>query len=86
VQFRVNESQMRWFGGGAGLAARQSPFMIFDSSVHWSLKGIGPTTKQRIPPGRSGAKPPPLFGGERSRRTVAHHALGGCGVSAVAGK
>ena len=61
---------IRLFGGGAGLAARQSPSMIFASSVQLSLKGIAPTTKQRIPPGRSGGSLPRFLGGERSRRTV----------------
>jgi len=62
VQFRVNESQIRLFGGGAGLAARQLPFTIVDSPVQRLLKCIAPMTKQRIPPRRSAASLPRFLG------------------------
>ena len=53
---------IRLFGGGAGLAARQLPFTIVDSPVQWLLKCIAPTTKQRIPPGRSAGSLPRFLG------------------------
>jgi len=53
---------IRLFGGGAGLAAGQLPFTIVDSPVQWLLKGIAPTTKQRIPLRRSAASLPRFLG------------------------
>jgi hypothetical protein len=53
---------IRWFGGCAALAARQSLPMIFASSKQMSLKGIEPTSKQRIPPGRSAGSLPRFLG------------------------